>query len=100
MHSSSGINDKVCTVTAWTPRTHNDDRVILPLKKILLPENIISQPIPTLSDRQFVLQKASLTSAEEKLQRELFWYREELFKCVSGRWQEVRFIRFINCNCN
>jgi hypothetical protein len=48
--------------------------------------------IPTLSDRQFVLTKSNLTLAEEKAQRELFWYREELFKCVRGRWREVSII--------
>jgi len=42
-----------------------------------------------LSDRQFVVTKSSLTSAEEKNQRELFWYREELFRFIRGRWCEA-----------
>lgn len=63
-------------------------RLIIPIKKMLLSEEHISKPIPTLSDRQFVVAKSSLTSSEEKAQRELFWYREELFKAVSGRWKE------------
>lgn len=63
--------------------------MVLPLKKFLLPEDQVSKPIPTLSDRQFVVTKSNLTSAEEKNQRELFWYREELFKLIRGHWQEV-----------
>lgn len=33
--------------------------------------------------------KTNLSSSEERAQRELFWYREELFKMVRGRWREV-----------
>lgn len=68
---------------------HRELSLIIPIKKMLLSEEHISKPIPTLSDRQFVVAKSSLTSSEEKAQRELFWYREELFKAVSGRWKEV-----------
>ena len=63
--------------------------MVLPLKKIQLPEEITSQAIPMLSDRQFVVDKMKLSIAEYKLQRELFWYREELFKSVRGHWREV-----------
>ena len=63
--------------------------MVLPLKKIRLPEEITSQAIPMLSDRQFVVDKTKLSVAEYKLQRELFWYREELFKSVCGHWREV-----------
>ncbi|KAH9951944.1 TRAPP II complex [Amylocystis lapponica] len=63
-------------------------RLIMPVKKILLSEEHVSRPIPSLSDRQFVVNKAKLTSTEDKAQRELFWYREELFKAVYGRWRE------------
>jgi hypothetical protein len=64
--------------------------MILPLKKIQLPEEVTSQAIPMLSDRQFVVEKMKLSVEEDKLQRELFWYREELFKSVHGHWREVR----------
>ena len=66
-------------------------RILLPLRKFRLTAETISQPIPTLSGRQFVVAKATLSSDEEATQRELFWYREELFKRVRGRWKEVRF---------
>ena len=64
---------------------------MLPIRKIRLSEELVSRPIPTLSDRQFVVDKSGLSDAEEKTQRELFWYREELFKCVRGSWTEVRW---------
>ncbi|KAH9996824.1 transport protein Trs120 or TRAPPC9 TRAPP II complex subunit-domain-containing protein [Russula vinacea] len=64
-------------------------RMILPLKKIQLPEEVTSQAIPMLSDRQFVVEKMKLSVEEDKLQRELFWYREELFKSVHGHWREA-----------
>ncbi|KAH9926207.1 TRAPP II complex [Fomitopsis serialis] len=67
--------------------------IVLPVRKILLSEEQTSRPIPTLSDRQFVVVKSNLSSAEEKAQRELFWYREELFKTVQGRWRETGGLR-------
>jgi len=63
--------------------------IVIPVKKLLLSEEQLSKPIPALSDRQFVVQKSQLSSSELKTQLELFWYREELFKCVRGRWLEV-----------
>ena len=78
--------------TAYTISRYLTDpscSVIIPIKKISLPEEHTSRPIPTLSDRQFVVTKSKLSTHEEKTQRELFWYREELFKCVHGRWREV-----------
>lgn len=37
--------------------------------------------------------KSDLSAAEQKVQQELFWYREELFKCIRGQWQETGGIR-------
>jgi hypothetical protein len=62
----------------------------MPIKKVLIDEALLSKPIPTLSDKQFVVAHSSLSQHEQRSQRELFWYREELFKCVRGRWKEVR----------
>ncbi|THU80824.1 hypothetical protein K435DRAFT_972612 [Dendrothele bispora CBS 962.96] len=69
-------------------------RIVIPLKKFLLSSEKTSQPIPTLSDRQFVVAQTKLTQEEETLQRELFWYREELFKCLHCRWKEAGGTRF------
>jgi len=64
-------------------------RMVIPLKKFRLPEEVTSQAVPMLSDRQFVVDKTKLSLEEDKLQRELFWYREELFKSVHGHWREA-----------
>ncbi|PFH54333.1 hypothetical protein AMATHDRAFT_72835 [Amanita thiersii Skay4041] len=69
-------------------------RLVIPIKKFSLPSEQLSKAIPTLSDRQFVVAKSSLSSTEEQLQRELFWYREVLFKVVRGRWRELGGTRF------
>ncbi|KAF8636691.1 hypothetical protein AX17_003496 [Amanita inopinata Kibby_2008] len=63
-------------------------RLVIPLKKFLVSSHQTSTPIPTLSDRQFVVAKSNLSTSEEQLQREFFWYREELFKIVKARWRE------------
>lgn len=47
-----------------------------------------------MSDRQFVVSKSSLSDAEDRTQRELFWYREELLDTIRGRWKEVNLV---NC---
>ncbi|KZV62838.1 hypothetical protein PENSPDRAFT_641660 [Peniophora sp. CONT] len=64
-------------------------RILLPLKKFLLPEEVVARAIPTLSDRQFVIDKSGLSTAAVRAQRELFWYREALLETVRARWREV-----------
>ena len=68
--------------------------LVMAIKKILIDEALRSEPIPTLSDKQFVVAQSSLSQREEQAQRELFWYREELFKFIRGRWREVIIHRF------
>ncbi|KAG8937942.1 hypothetical protein FRC00_008884 [Tulasnella sp. 408] len=63
-------------------------RIILPLKRLSLPVAVTQQPIPTLSNRQFVVSKEKLSVTEEQVQRELFWYREHLFKSLKAHWRE------------
>ncbi|KAI0362223.1 hypothetical protein OH77DRAFT_1416447 [Trametes cingulata] len=75
------------SVTSLVP-PGSTSRIVLPVKKISLSEEHVSRPIPMLSDRQYVVSTSKLTAAEERAQRELFWYREELFKVVHGRWRE------------
>ncbi|KAI8998543.1 TRAPP II complex [Trametes punicea] len=75
------------SITSLVP-PGSTSRIVLPIKKISLPEEHASRPIPMLSDRQFVVAASQLSPSEERAQRELFWYREELFKVVHGRWRE------------
>ncbi|KAJ3559110.1 hypothetical protein NM688_g536 [Phlebia brevispora] len=71
------------SLTTFVP-PGSTSRVIIPIRKIHLTEEEISRPIPTLSDRQFVVAKSNLSNEEEKTQRELFWYREALFERSGG----------------
>lgn len=68
------------------------NRLLIPLKRFFLSEYETQKAIPILSDRQFVVSKDNLTAQEVHRQKELFWYREELFKRVRGRWKEVKEI--------
>ncbi|KAG5727958.1 Transport protein particle subunit [Termitomyces sp. T112] len=69
-------------------------RLVIPIRKFILSEEELLRPIPTLSDRQFVVQKSKLSDLEAKSQREFFWYREALFRIVQGRWRETGGARF------
>ncbi|KAJ7046805.1 TRAPP II complex [Mycena alexandri] len=75
--------------TSTTVSPGSTSRMVIPIKRFILSEAHISQPIPTLSDRQFIVTKSKLSKPQERAQRELFWYREELFKNLRGRWREA-----------
>ncbi|KAJ7343441.1 TRAPP II complex [Mycena albidolilacea] len=75
--------------TSTTVSPGSTSRMVIPIKKFILSEAHLSRPIPTLSDRQFVVTKSKLSKVQERAQRELFWYREELFKRLRGRWREA-----------
>ncbi|TBU35870.1 TRAPP II complex [Dichomitus squalens] len=75
------------SITSLVP-PGSTSRIVLPIKKILLSEEHVTRPIPMLSDRQYVVSASKLSPEEERSQRELFWYREELFKAVHGKWRE------------
>jgi len=73
---------------------------MLPLRRFCLSEAHVSAPIPTLTNRQFVVASSSLSADEERVQRELFWHREEMFKRVKARWKEVRRVHSHHDNAN
>lgn len=68
-------------------------RVILPIRRIFLQSS--SAPIPSLSanQRQFVVSTTKVTVEQERQARESFWYREQVLKCVRGRWEELATAR-------
>jgi hypothetical protein len=53
-----------------------------------MPEDRAMAPVPALTGRQFVVRTSEAPSNDIK-ERELFWYREELFTKVRARWREV-----------
>ncbi|KAF9137852.1 hypothetical protein BGX30_009846 [Mortierella sp. GBA39] len=62
-------------------------RIILPVRRMVLSTEQLATPIPTLSNKQFVLARGTALSSEEQAkERALFWFREELLKRVVARW--------------
>jgi len=63
--------------------------MLVRLDRLSLSHEELDRPIPTLSERQFVVAKVKRTKEEERLERELFWYREELLSRIEMSWNEV-----------
>ncbi|KAF8946106.1 hypothetical protein BGZ47_001308 [Haplosporangium gracile] len=62
-------------------------RIILPVRRMVLSTEQLATPIPTLSNKQFVLARGAVMSSEDQAkERALFWFREELLKRVVARW--------------
>ncbi|CAB4432069.1 unnamed protein product [Rhizophagus irregularis] len=63
-------------------------RIILPIKRISLSEKEYTQPIPSLSEKQFVVSKGPKGTVEqERLALALFWYREKLLQKIKAIWE-------------
>jgi hypothetical protein len=54
-----------------------------------LPKDVLDKPIPSLTERQYVVDKNKRSAHQVKAERELFWYREGLLKRVTATWVEV-----------
>jgi len=54
-------------------------RIFLPILRYNLPESILSQEIPTPNRQQIAYKIIKLVEHEEKIRREQFWFREDLF---------------------
>lgn len=65
-------------------------RLIVPIPRKSIPQDILSQSIPSLSERQYVVDKEKKSASRIALERELFWYREALLDMLDLIWTEVR----------
>ncbi|TIC27042.1 hypothetical protein E3Q11_02760 [Wallemia mellicola] len=63
-------------------------RLVLPMKRTKLTEEIATAGIPSICERQFIISQASLTPQKERVMRELFWYSQEIYKKVRLYWRE------------
>lgn len=62
-------------------------RVVLLVHRLFIPDPFT--PIPNLDkQKQFVVSTSRLSPEAEASNRESFWYREELLKCLTGTWTE------------
>lgn len=65
------------------------ERLLIPFPRLSIPSSKLQDPIPSLSERQYIVDKRK--QSEDTIQRtkELFWYREEMLKSLSASWREV-----------
>lgn len=63
-------------------------RLLVPIKRVQFTEEELACPVPSLTNRQFVL---SVNSSPEKARatRENFWYRKALLSMLCGTWKVV-----------
>ncbi|ORZ04550.1 TRAPP II complex [Lobosporangium transversale] len=80
------VNKLIKSTTVIQPG--NTQRIILPVRRMALSTEQLSTPIPTLSNKQFVVARgaAALSAEQLAMERALFWFREELLKRVVARW--------------
>ncbi|KAG0308658.1 hypothetical protein BGZ97_013306, partial [Linnemannia gamsii] len=79
------VNRLIKSTTVIQPGS--TQRIILPVRRMVLSTEQLATPIPTLSNKQFVLARgAALSSEDQAKERALFWFREELLKRVVARW--------------
>lgn len=68
--------------------------MLLRLARLHLSPEQLAKPIPSLTQRQFIVSKKNESASDERMKREMFWYREELLKRISASWNEVRSFLF------
>ncbi|GAA5989707.1 hypothetical protein JCM5350_007364 [Sporobolomyces pararoseus] len=68
-------------------------RMLARIDRLSLTHEELDRPIPVLAERQFVVAKVKRTKEEERAERELFWYREELLSRLDLSWNEVGSLR-------
>ncbi|WRT67660.1 uncharacterized protein IL334_004632 [Kwoniella shivajii] len=64
------------------------ERMILPLPRKSISQSLLSRPIPSLSSKQYIVDKEKKSDDRLKKERELFWYREELLNSIKAIWTE------------
>jgi len=68
-------------------------RMLIPVERIALSRDEVERPIPSLSERQFVVAKVQQSEREARRVRELFWYRDALLARIQASWNEVGSLR-------
>lgn len=63
-------------------------RILVPIKRIQFSEEELARPVPSLSNRQFVV-SANISQEKARTTREHFWYRQALLSMLGGSWKVV-----------
>jgi hypothetical protein len=75
--------------TVYTTRVEGtDDRLVIPIPRIYLSPEHLAKPIPSLSNRQYVVDKSRKSPNQLRAERELFWYRDTLLDKLHCTWLE------------
>jgi hypothetical protein len=69
------------------------NRLILPVPRLTLPLDEVSKSVPSLLDRQYVVDKSKKTVDQARMDKELFWYRHSLLSSIQATWVEVSMSR-------
>ena len=63
-------------------------RLVIPIPRIYLSPTQLAAPIPSLSNRQYVVDKSRKTALQLSKEKELFWYRNALLDMIHASWIE------------
>lgn len=63
-------------------------RFLIPVKRVEFTAEELDRPIPTLSNRQFVVE-SNTTAEKQRQMQETFWYRDAMLKMLGGSWSEI-----------
>lgn len=65
--------------------------MLIPINCFELSKELVSQPIPTALNKQFIAVKTTAaTASQEELARKLFWFKDYLLQRISAKWLCVR----------
>lgn len=59
------------------------------MDRLRLASELLARPIPSFSERQFIVDQVPRSKDDEQLRRELFWYRQELVRRIKLTWNEA-----------
>ncbi|WWD18356.1 hypothetical protein CI109_102806 [Kwoniella shandongensis] len=69
------------------------ERLVLPIPRRVLSHDLLDRPVPSLSERQYIVDKEKKSLAQIISEREHFWYREELLSMIHATWVEPGSLR-------
>ncbi|RPA87263.1 Trs120-domain-containing protein [Ascobolus immersus RN42] len=75
--------------TSATLQPGHTSRLLLPVKRILLPPPYPEIPTLSAKPRQFVVSTNTLSPTQESATREAFWFRERVLSIISAEWEEL-----------
>lgn len=86
MDGSSGAKEPRMFITSEQLQTRKNVRMFVPIKRMDLDEQLLEQKIPSLRNKQFVVDKKT-PLAEQHFIKHSFWYKEEILKHLSAIWK-------------